>query len=163
MKVSDIILGPLVAAIGLIALYAASLQPKPFFGSAYGGGLFPSIVGMGLILGGALLTLSAWRARDGEALFKIGTWINSPRHVTNVVAVLGSLVFYIATSNWLGFIISGFITLLVPLVQFTRAPVMSIIVSVITIAVVKFGFQDILRVPLPWGILEPYAGVLRWR
>lgn len=163
MKVSDIILGPVVAAIGLIALYASSLQPKPFFGSSYGGGLFPSIVAIGLIGGGILLTLGSWRERAGTKLVEPGTWVRSPRHVANVLVVLGALVFYILTSSWLGFIISGFITVLVPLLQFTRAPLPSIVVSVITIAVVKIGFQDILLVPLPWGVLEPFAGVLRWR
>lgn len=163
MKVSDVILGPLVVVIGLTALYASSLQPKPFFGSAYGGGLFPSIVGVGLVLGGGLLTLGAWREHAGGRLVELGDWISSPRHVSNVVVVLGALVFYIVTSPWLGFIVSGFATLLALLLQFTRAPLASIIVAVITVAAVKIGFQDILLVPLPWGILEPFAGALSWR
>ena len=163
MKVSDVILGPIVLAIGLMALYASTLQPKPFFGSAYGGGLFPSIIGIALICGGALLTLSGWRERAGARLVDFGSWISSPRHIANVLVVLGALLFYILTSNWLGFIISGFITVLAPLLQFTRAPVASLVVAVITIVVVKIGFQDILLVPLPWGLLEPYVGVLTWR
>lgn len=165
MKVSDVILGPLVVAIGLIALYASSLQPRPFFGSAYGGGLFPTIVAIGLVAGGLMLTLSGWREHAAAAtrLVEMGSWIRSPRHVANVLVVLGALLFYILTSNWLGFIISGFITVLAPLLQFTRAPLASAIVSVVTIVVVKIGFQDILLVPLPWGLLEPFAGVLRWR
>jgi len=163
MKVSDVILGPIVLAIGLMALYASTLQPKPFFGSAYGGGLFPSIIGIALICGGALLTLSGWRERAGARLVDFGNWISSPRHIANVLVVLGALLFYILTSNWLGFIISGFITVLAPLLQFTRAPVASLVVAVITIVVVKIGFQDILLVPLPWGLLEPYVGVLTWR
>ena len=163
MKVSDIILGPIVMAIGIIALYASSLQPKPFFGSAYGGGLFPSLISFGLILGGGMLALSSWRENAGGRLFEVGDWVHSSRHVTNVAVVLGALTFYIAASSWLGFIIAGFTTMLIPLLQFTRSPLRSIVVSAITIAIVKIGFQDILLVPLPWGILEPYAGALRWR
>lgn len=41
MKVSDIIMGPIIIAIGAITLIAASMQPKPFFGSGYGGGCSP--------------------------------------------------------------------------------------------------------------------------
>lgn len=163
MKVSDIVLGPVVVAIGLIALYASTLQPRPFFGSAYGGGLFPTIIGIGLVGAGAVLTLSGRRERAGARLVEMGGWLGSPRHVANVLVVLGALLFYILTSTWLGFIISGFITVLVPLLQFTRAPLPSLVVAAITIAVVKIAFQDMLLVPLPWGLLEPYAGVLRWR
>ena len=47
--------------------------------------------------------------------------------------------------------------------QFSRALLTSLVVSLITILVAKLAFQDLLLVPLPWGLLEPYAGVLRWR
>ena len=66
-------------------------------------------------------------------------------------------------SKSLGFILAGFVVIFVTLLQFTRAPVRSLIVAVATTLVVKIGFQDVLLVPLPWGILEPYAGVLTWR
>lgn len=171
MKVSDVVLGPVIVAIGLIAIYASSLQPRPFFGSAYGGGFFPTIVGIGLVGGGLLLTVSGWRERvaargaTGAALglVAMGGWIRSPRHVGNVLVVLCALIFYIATSDWLGFLISGFIVVFATMYQFSRALLTTLVVSLITILVAKLAFQDLLLVPLPWGLLEPYAGVLRWR
>lgn len=163
MKVSDIILGSLVAGIGLIALIAASMQPKPFFGSGYGGGFFPSIVGVALVLAGAMLTLSSLRDKTVRPLVIMGDWVRSPRHVSNVAVVLASLVFYIFFSNALGFIVTSLLVMFATLVQFTRDPVRSAVVAAVTTIVVKIGFQDFLLVPLQWGILEQYAGALSWR
>lgn len=163
MKLSDILMGPIIVAIGIVALIAASVQPKPFFGTGYGGGLFPTVVGCGLLLAGVLLTLNGWKERASQPLVVIGGWVQSPRHIANAAVVLGVLVFYILFSKFLGFILAGFVVVFVTLLQFTRAPVRSLIVALVTTLVVKVGFQDVLLVPLPWGILEPYAGVLTWR
>lgn len=163
MKVSDIIMGPVVVGIGAIALVAASMQPKPFFGGGHGGGFFPSIVGSALIVAGILLTLNGWRDRAAQPLVVIGSWIRSPKHVANVAVVLGALLFYILFSDALGFIIAGFLTVFVTLLQFTRAPLRALAAAAVTTLVVKIGFQDMLLVPLPWGLLEPFAGVLTWR
>ncbi|WP_274629144.1 tripartite tricarboxylate transporter TctB family protein [Arvimicrobium flavum] len=163
MKVSDIILGPIIVAIGVIALIAASVQPKPIFGGGYGGGFFPSIIGVGLLGAGLILSWNGWRERAGVPFVAFDGWIRSPRHIANVAVVIGALLFYILASNWLGFIIAGFITLFATLLQFTRSPMRSLVVAAITTLAVKATFQDMLLVPLPWGLLEPYAGVLTWR
>lgn len=163
MKVSDVILGPIVVAIGVIALIAASMQPKPFFGGGYGGGFFPAIAGGVLIVAGIALAFTGWQQRAATPLLEMGSWVNSPRHIANAVVVIGSLIFYILLSNFLGFIIAGFLVTFVTLLQFTRAPLGSFVVAAVAILVVKVGFQDFLLVPLPWGLLEPYAGVLTWR
>lgn len=163
MKVADVILGPFVVAIGIVALLAASMQPKPFFGGGYGGGFFPSIIGIGLVGAGLLLTWSGWRERAATPLLVLGDWVRSPRHIANVATVIGALLFYIFTSGWLGFILSGLIALFVTMLQFSRAFLLSLAISVIAILIVKVSFQDLLLVPLPWGVLEPYAGALTWR
>lgn len=163
MKVSDIIMGPIIVGIGAIALIASTMQPKPFFGSGYGGGLFPSIVGTALVLAGLMLILNGWRERGVQPLLVMGSWVRSPRHIANAAVVLGAIAFYVLFSNALGFILAGFLVVFATLLQFTRAAVPSLIVAVVTTLVVKFAFQDMLLVPLPWGVLQPYVGVLTWR
>lgn len=163
MKVSDIIMGPVIAMIGLITLIAASMQPKPFFGTGYGGGLFPSIIGCGLVAAGSVLALNGWRQRGLQPLVVMGNWVRSPRHVANAATALGMILFYVLFSNYLGYMIAGFLVIFITLLQFTHAPLKSLAVAAVTTLVVKFGFQDLLLVPLPWGLLEPYAGVLSWR
>lgn len=163
MKVSDIIMGPLLAALGVIVLVASSMQPKPVFGSAYGGGFFPSILGAVLLVTGVILATAGWRNRAATPLVVMGDWVESPRHVANTAIVLGALLFFILTSEALGFLISAVIAVLALLLQFTRKPMLSILVAVATVIVAKLAFQDVLLVPLPWGILEPFAGVLTWR
>ena len=163
MKVSDIIMGPIIAGIGILAIVAATMQPKPFFGTGYGGGFFPSIIGYALVVAGGLLLVNGWRQRDVQPLVVMGSWVRSPTHMANAAVVLGVLVFYILFSNFLGFVIAGFVVVFATLLQFTRSPVRSLILAGVTTLVVKFAFQDMLLVPLPWGLLEPYAGVLSWR
>ncbi|MCO5073661.1 MAG: tripartite tricarboxylate transporter TctB family protein [Rhizobiaceae bacterium] len=163
MKVSDLIMGPVIVGIGIIALVAATMQPKPFFGTGYGGGFFPSVIGYALVVAGLLLTLNGWRERAIQPLLVIGNWARSPRHIANAAVVLASLGFYIFFSTYLGFIIASFLVVFANLLQFTRAPGRSLVVAVLTILVVKVSFQDLLLVPLPWGLLEPYAGALSWR
>ncbi len=163
MKVSDIIMGPVIVGIGASVLIASTMQPKPFFGSGYGGGLFPSIVGTALILAGLTLTIDGWRRRSVQPLIVMGNWVRSPRHIANGAVVLGAIGFYILFSNTLGFIITGFLVVLATLLQFTRAPLPSLVVAVVTTLVVKLAFQDMLLVPLPWGVLQPYMGALTWR
>src|SRR5690606_21356104 len=113
MKVSDIIMGPIIIAIGAITLIAASMQPKPFFGSGYGGGLFPSVVGSGLVVAGLLLALNGWRERGVQPLLVMGNWVRSPRHIANAAVVLGAIAFYVLFSNYLGFIFAGFLVVFV--------------------------------------------------
>lgn len=163
MKVGDHIVGPVIAVIGAAILIAASQQPRPFFGGGYGGGFLPSILGSGLLVSGLVLGWTGWRARATSPLIEFGDWVESPRHIGNVAVVIGALIFYILTSDSLGFLLSGTIVLFVTLLQFTRHAIKSLLVSLIAIVVIKVMFQDILLVPLPWGILEDYAGVLTWR
>jgi len=163
MKVGDHILGPVIALGGAAVMIAASQQPKPVFGSSMGGGFFPSLLGAGLILSGLVLGLGGWRRRNVAPMFRPGAWVGSPRHVANVATVIGGLILYIATSRTLGFMPAGTLVLFLTLWQFTRRPALSLLVSVISILVIKVMFQDMLRVPLPWGVLEPWAGPLTWR
>lgn len=163
MKVSDLILGPIIAALAVIILVASSMQPKPVFGGAYGGGFFPTILGAVLLLCGLALTYTGWRKRASVPLLAMGNWVESPRHVANTIAVLGTLLFYILTSGFLGFIISAGLACFALLWQFTRRPVSSLVIALVTVIVAKWLFQDMLLVPLPWGFLEPFAGVLSWR
>jgi len=163
MKVSDLILGPTIAALGAIVLVASSQQPKPVFGGSYGGGFFPSILGVVLIFCGLALAWTGWRKRADVPLLAMGNWVESPRHIGNVAVVLVTLLFYILTSGFLGFIVSAGLVCFALLWQFTRKPLMSLLIAVVTVIAAKSLFQDLLLVPLPWGFLEPYAGVLTWR
>jgi putative tricarboxylic transport membrane protein len=66
-------------------------------------------------------------------------------------------VFYIVAANDLGFLPTGFLMLVALFkalqVKWSRA----LLVALIATLVVHFAFYKMLRVPLPWGILTPWA------
>jgi putative tricarboxylic transport membrane protein len=67
------------------------------------------------------------------------------------------VVFYILAANQLGFLPTAFLMLVALFkalqVKWSRA----LLVAVIATLVVHFAFYKLLRVPLPWGILTPWA------
>ncbi|RUT28258.1 hypothetical protein EMQ25_16865 [Arsenicitalea aurantiaca] len=163
MKVSDLILGPVIALFGVLVMVAATLQPRPIFGSGYGGGFFPGFIGTGLLLAGLMLAWTGWRSRDTGPLLVMGAWARSPVHLANAATVIAALIVYILASGFLGFLITGAMVTFATLWQFTRQPVMSLAVTIVAVIVVKYIFQDLLLVPLPLGVLSPFAGILSWR
>ena len=80
-------------------------------------------------------------------------------HLRNFCITVGCLVFYITTSDVLGFLISSTMVLstmfLALRVRLSWVLPMSLIVTL----VVHTIFYKALRVPLPWGVLMPF----QWR
>ena len=69
------------------------------------------------------------------------------------------LVFYINVSDWLGFLITGFLSLLAMLL-WLRGPrywLSSLAISAICVITLQAFFGHLLRVPLPWGLLQVVA------
>jgi putative tricarboxylic transport membrane protein len=67
------------------------------------------------------------------------------------------VVFYIAFANALGFFATSFI-MLVALFKALRVNWRrTFIVAVIATVLAHFAFYKLLRVPLPWGVLTPWA------
>jgi len=67
------------------------------------------------------------------------------------------VLFYILVSNWLGFLFSAVLILTV-LFRVLQLPLArSVLIAVLATLVIHFAFYKLLRVPLPWGVLTPYA------
>jgi putative tricarboxylic transport membrane protein len=67
------------------------------------------------------------------------------------------VVFYIAFANTLGFFATSFI-MLVALFKALRVNWRrTLMVAAIATLLVHFAFYKLLRVPLPWGVLTPWA------
>ena len=74
-----------------------------------------------------------------------------------MLVLVGSVLFYIAASDWLGFVICA-VTILFTLFRALQLDTTrSITVAVIASLVIHFAFYKLMRVPLPWGVLLPYA------
>ena len=156
MKLNDAIFGVLLLVLGGLVLFAVQGFPK-IPGQPVGPALFPGLIATGLCVTGAALVVKGWRARAAEPWLTWEDWVRSPRHLVALLVLLGSVVFYIAAANALGFLPIAFIILLANLLVLRVAPGRAVLVAVIATLVIHFAFYKLLRVPLPWGVLTPFA------
>jgi putative tricarboxylic transport membrane protein len=155
MKLNDAIFGLVLLALGSAVLLAIQGFPK-IPGQPVGPALFPGLIATGLCACGFLLVVRGLR-QPRQAWVVFEDWVSSPRHVVALVVLLGSVVFYIVAANWLGFLPTALLILLAMFTVLRVAPGRSLLIAVVATLVVHFAFYKMLRVPLPWGLLTPYA------
>ena len=156
MKFSDALSGLLTLVFGIgIAAYATTFPPMP--GQPIGPAFFPIVIGTGMGLFGAGLTIGGLRER-GRSWLEPGEWVRHPRLVWRFVLVVADVVAYALVVDRLGFFITAALFLTVLLLAFgvTRRWIAPI-AAMVTIAV-HYVFYTLLHVPLPWGLL----GGLAW-
>jgi putative tricarboxylic transport membrane protein len=158
VKVNDAIAG--AGLIMLAALiYWLTWDFPGMYGQPYGPALFPRLIGVLMALAGLGLIVQGLRRRAEAPMIAVPDWARSPRHVAGLLAVIAAVVFYIMVSRPLGFVLTGFLILAVLFVVLRgRAHVWSSLslAAVTAIAIQQF-FGDLLRVPLPWGVLQSVA------
>jgi putative tricarboxylic transport membrane protein len=156
VKLNDAVFGAVLLALGALVLFAIQGFPK-IPGQPVGPALFPGLIACGLCIGGLLLVVRGLRARPQHAWLEWEEWVRSPRHVLALGVLLGSIVFYIVASNWLGFLPSAVLILVALFTVLRVPPARSVFIAVVAALVIHFVFYKLLRVPLPWGLLTPYA------
>lgn len=156
MKVNDAIPGLLLLALGGAVLWIIQAYPK-IPGQPVGPALFPGLIATGLCACGLLLVVRGWRQRGSQPLLAWDDWVRSPRHITALALVLVSVVFYVAAAGTLGFLPTAIAILLALFLVLRVPPGRAVVVAVVTALVIHFAFYKLLRVPLPWGLLQPFA------
>ncbi len=155
MKLGDAASGLLSALLGVtVVLHARTFPPMP--GQPVGPSLFPMLIGAGLIVAGVALILSGLRRRSG-AFMALEAWARRPRMLVNFALIIADLLFYALAVDRLGFLITAVLFLTVLFLAFgvRRARILPMAVAVTL--VIHYGFCTLLRVPLPWGVLEGIA------
>jgi putative tricarboxylic transport membrane protein len=154
VKVNDAVVGTALIALAIAIL--VHIQAYPLIpGQKYGAALFPGAIAVGFLITGALLV--ARGVRQGGPLFAPGAWLRSPRLATNFLAICAVLVFYIVEVDALGFVLTGSACLVALFVKFGVRPARAVVIAVVATLVIHFLFFKLLRVPLPWGVLERFA------
>jgi putative tricarboxylic transport membrane protein len=152
MKVNDAVVGACLIALAIAIL--VHIQAYPLIpGQKYGPALFPGVIAVGLIACGLLLVRRGVRA--GLPLLAIADWMRQPALVTNFLTVCAVLAFYIAVAGTLGFIPTAALCLLALFLKLRVRVLPAIVVAVVATLVIHTLFYKLLRVPLPWGVLEP--------
>lgn len=158
MKVNDAISGVvLILLAGLVYYLTRDFPAMP--GQPYGPALFPRLIAVLMALTGAVLVLAGARRRREAPAVVFGDWVRSPGHIANLFAVILAVIFYILASHRLGFLLTSFIILsaLLLVLRGKRHIWSSTAISAVTTVVIQQFFGQLLRVPLPWGVLESYA------
>lgn len=162
MKFNDAIVGLVVAIFGATIASLAWTFPKAQH-IPYGPGFLPSILGIGLVICGLLLIVTGIVQRREQPLLALGAWASSPQHVIGFLLVLGSLGFYVLLADDIGHFACSVIILFALIGYLGRRPLQALVISVVASVVIQMFFVEVLLVPLPWGVLEPYAGWFTWR
>jgi len=156
MKFNDAVFGLVLLVLGAAVLAAVQGYPS-IPGQQVGPALFPGLIAGGLCVGGALLLAKGWRERQAVPWLRLGDWIGSPRHLVAVLLVIGSVVFYMLASERLGFLLTAALVLWMLMFAMGVRPGRAVLIAAIATLAIHFAFYKLLRVPLPWGVLTPYA------
>ena len=155
MKINDAIFGVVFAVLGAVVLvHVQSFPTIP--GQQYGPGLFPGVIAAGFLVCGLILIVNGVRRRSTGWIVP-GEWMRMPRRIAAFLAVIGSVVFYILAAERLGFLIVAPIVLLVSQRALGVTWPRAIVIALVSTLVMWYAFYKLLRVPLPWGVLTPWA------
>ena len=152
MKVNDALSGAGLAALGGVVLW--HIQGFPAMpGQKFGPAWFPGAVALGLLVCGVLLVLRAERG----AWIALPAWARRSRPLAGVAAVIGGLLAYVFVADKLGFHLTGFALLALWCRVLGAGWRLSLAVSAIATLAIHLSFYKLLRIPLPWGVLERFA------
>ncbi len=156
MKINDAVFGLLLTLISLAIL--STIQSYPDIpGQQVGPALFPGLIAMALGVCGVVLIYRGWQERHSVPWLKTADWLHSSRHLIGFLLLTGGIVFYILASTDLGFLPAAWLLMWALMVNLKVAPARAAVLSLLLSALVHFAFYTLLRVPLPWGVLTPWA------
>lgn len=175
MKLPDWLIGAVLFALAMIVLWHVRTFPD-IPGQQYGAALFPGLAaaGLGIAALGLMVTglLHRGRAapRRSDPLGEIeaqaqaeatreagGAGPMTGRRWLALLLSVGSIVFYIVAAESLGFILTGILILVAMMGAYGSRPALIVPVAIVATLLVHTGFYKLLRVPLPWGVLQPIA------
>jgi putative tricarboxylic transport membrane protein len=124
-------------------------------GQDVGPALFPSLVGVGLVLIGGQLF---WAGRStGRGWGALGDDMRRPRMALNFAIVIASLLAYALLVGRLGFFITAALFLAILFRAFGVRLRPTFLLAALLPFVLHYIFYSLLHVPLPWGVFERLA------
>ena len=160
MKFNDAIWGAaLLVFAGLLFVHVQGFPSIP--GQKVGPSAMPGAVAVGLGICGALLFLRGLRERSGgpsaARWIELPDWFASPQQVVGFGVLIAINLLYLFGVQWLGFIITGTLYL-GALMWALRVPLIRVVpIAIVMTLLIHYAFYKLLKVPLPWGLLQSIA------
>jgi len=112
---------------------------------------------IGLVLV-ALGSVVAWRAHGrAGAWAELPAWARVPRAAAGFAVRRNEHRDYLVLVDRLGFVLTGSAYLAALMLVQIEFPRLAVPLAVVLTLVVHAAFYKLLRVPLPWGVLQPVA------
>jgi putative tricarboxylic transport membrane protein len=160
MKLNDALWGALLLLLSALIFFTIRTFPT-IPGQRVGPALFPGVIAAALSICGALLIVKGLAARraGGETghWLAFSPWLASSGKVLAFVVVVAVNVFYIFAIDALGFIVTGVIYLALLFWVFGARARWNLPLAIAITLVIHYAFYKLLKVPLPWGLLQRFA------
>jgi putative tricarboxylic transport membrane protein len=154
LKINDALIGVALIVLGVGILWHIQGYPE-MPGQKYGPAWFPGIAAAGLALCGAGLLFQGLQNRGPWIAFD--DWMRHARPVAGFVSVIVGLGFYVVASEPLGFHLTSVLLLLAWLRILGARWALVIPVAILAPILIHLAFYKVLRIPLPWGVLQGWA------
>jgi putative tricarboxylic transport membrane protein len=156
MKLNDAVLGLVFGLLGLLVLWHVQSFP-PIHGQQVGPAVFPRLIAIAMIVCSLILVVNGVRKRAGGRWVAPAEWWSSRPHLVAFIVAVAMPAFYVLAAEKLGFFIVSIVSLVALFLALKVRPKVAIITAVIATALIWYAFYKLLRVPLPWGVLQGHA------
>jgi putative tricarboxylic transport membrane protein len=156
MRINDVLSGILIGTFGAaIYLHAQSFPPMP--GQDVGPKMFPQLIAAGLMICAAMLVVKGLKTLKTQSWITVPGWMGQGRITLGFVLIPLVLAFYVAVSERLGFLPTAVVLLMALFLVFEVKLRTAILIALLGSLGIHTLFYKLLKVPLPWGILESFS------
>jgi putative tricarboxylic transport membrane protein len=160
MKFNDGIWGAvLVVFAGVLFVHVQGFPAIP--GQKVGPSALSQTLAIGLAVCGAIPFVRGLRAHAagtvGGPWVVVPDWFASPPQRLAFVVLVAVNLLYLYGVDRLGFVLAGWIYLAALMAVLRVRAWRAVVVSLVMTLLIHYCFYKVLRVPLPWGLLQPIA------
>jgi putative tricarboxylic transport membrane protein len=156
LKANDALAGALLLALAAAILFHIRLFPN-IPGQNIGPAAFPGLLATLLAICAIALIARGFKNGNSVAWIAPSAWIRSPKQVLNFILTVAVLLFMAWGIEKLGFIVCGIVLLTILFSGLRLRPRVSVPLALVVTLLIHTLFYKLLRVPLPWGLLEKMA------
>jgi putative tricarboxylic transport membrane protein len=161
MKLNDALWGAVLMLFSVALLVHVQSFPK-IPGQQVGPSALPGALAVGLFVCGAILLWRGLRERaragaGAAAWIERPEWFGARRQVVAFAVLVGVNLVYLLVVDRLGFVITGIVYLTALMAVLRVPPLRALVIAVVMTLAIHYCFYKLLRVPLPWGVLQGVA------